>query len=124
MVDVKFLSRVQHFVPLAVLQKFIGNGLTPEQRKDVHYLSDDQVQSIKEMPLLMPGRLSVQVGNSGSVHDVPHVHLGVPLPACTASRIRRNRPDGRERWLSALDTRKRTKEREDKGYFGFNGRGE
>ena len=63
MVDVKFVSRLQHFIPLAVLQKFIGSGPTPEQRKDVRYLSDEQVQGIKEMPLLMPGRLSVQVSS-------------------------------------------------------------
>ena len=59
MVDVEFVSRVKHFVPLAVLQKFAA--LTPEQRKDVSYLSDEEVHAIRDMPLLMPGRLSVQV---------------------------------------------------------------
>ncbi|KDN38270.1 DUF55-domain-containing protein, partial [Tilletiaria anomala UBC 951] len=62
MVDVKFVERLEHFVPLSVLQQ-IGAGLshlTIEQRKDIAYLSDEQIHNIGQMPLLMPGRLSVQ----------------------------------------------------------------
>lgn len=85
MVDVEFAGRVKHFVPLAILQKFAA--LTPEQRKDISYLSDEEVQAIRDMPLLMPGRLSVQVSprrdaqSGASPMTNPSMTETQPMPA-------------------------------------------
>ncbi|KIO22013.1 hypothetical protein M407DRAFT_79658 [Tulasnella calospora MUT 4182] len=71
MVDLKFKSRVAHFVSLSLLKhlkslsyediqaidKVEEGSSTPLQ---VQYLSGDELSAIKEMPLLTQGRLSVQ----------------------------------------------------------------
>ncbi|EJD36946.1 DUF55-domain-containing protein [Auricularia subglabra TFB-10046 SS5] len=54
MVDVRFVRRLEHFVPLAVL-KGVGNGSGA-----VEYLREDHVGAIKGMALINKGRLSVQ----------------------------------------------------------------
>ncbi|KNZ51689.1 hypothetical protein VP01_385g3 [Puccinia sorghi] len=55
MVDVKFVSRLPNFVPLKLLQGLVsGNVNLPD------YLTSNDVQAIKGMPLLNRGRLSVQ----------------------------------------------------------------
>lgn len=50
MVDVKFVSRLEHFVPLAVL-KNLG---------ELEYLRNEDVEAIGGMALINKGRLSVQ----------------------------------------------------------------
>lgn len=58
-VDVQFVRRLPHFVPLALLQH-LAEGLSESEREDVAYLSDAQLASVAAMPLLHRSRLSVQ----------------------------------------------------------------
>ena len=58
-VDVQFVRRLPHFVPLALLQH-LSEGLSESEREDVAYLSDAQLASVAAMPLLHRSRLSVQ----------------------------------------------------------------
>ncbi|KAG8981935.1 hypothetical protein FRC05_000077 [Tulasnella sp. 425] len=71
MVDLKFKSRVAHFVSLSLLKHLKSLSYEDIQAVDhenagspapfqVQYLSEDQLSAIKEMPLLTQGRLSVQ----------------------------------------------------------------
>ncbi|KAH7101489.1 DUF55-domain-containing protein [Auriculariales sp. MPI-PUGE-AT-0066] len=50
MVEVRFVSRVKHFIPLVVLKDL----------SDIDYLQKDAVDAIKSMALINKGRLSVQ----------------------------------------------------------------
>lgn len=59
-VDLRFLARVRHYVPLAALHHLAGE-LDAEQRADVAFLSDAHLAAIRAMPLLHRSRLSVQV---------------------------------------------------------------
>lgn len=59
--EVKYVSTLEHFVSLALLQHISAPGFrSTQQRKDVEYLSDEQLASLAEMDLLKKGRLSVQ----------------------------------------------------------------
>lgn len=71
MVDLKFKSRVAHFVSLSLLKHLKSLSYEDIQAADkaeespstslqVQYLSGDELSAIKEMPLLTQGRLSVQ----------------------------------------------------------------
>lgn len=70
MVDVKFKSRLSHFVGLSTLKhlkslsyKDIQEEKDPEATSNtlkIQYLSEEELSAIKEMPLLTQGRLSVQ----------------------------------------------------------------
>ncbi|CBQ73421.1 conserved hypothetical protein [Sporisorium reilianum SRZ2] len=65
LVDVEFVEKLDRMVPLGLLQKLAGKGadakaLTKDERQDVAYLADAQLQAIKDMALLNRGRLSVQ----------------------------------------------------------------
>lgn len=60
MVDVRFCKKVDHFVPLALLQHISSSSLTKEQRANINYLTDKHIEAIKSMPLLHRSRLSVQ----------------------------------------------------------------
>ncbi|TKY85509.1 hypothetical protein EX895_005671 [Sporisorium graminicola] len=65
LVDVEFVEKLDRLVPLGLLQKIAGKGadgkaLTKDERKDVGYLTEAQLQAIKDMALLNRGRLSVQ----------------------------------------------------------------
>lgn len=68
MVDLKFKSRVAHFVSLSFLKHLKSLSYDDIQAVDagspaplqIQYLSEDQLSAIKEMPLLTQGRLSVQ----------------------------------------------------------------
>ncbi|OAV90185.1 hypothetical protein PTTG_09287 [Puccinia triticina 1-1 BBBD Race 1] len=55
MVDVKFVSRLPNFVPLKLLQNLISGKVSLPD-----YLTTEDLQAIKDMPLLNRGRLSVQ----------------------------------------------------------------
>lgn len=48
-------------VPLALLQHLASSDVTESQRKDVHYLDDKHIESLRGMALLNRSRLSVQV---------------------------------------------------------------
>ncbi|KZV87365.1 DUF55-domain-containing protein [Exidia glandulosa HHB12029] len=52
MVDVRFVRRVQHFVPLAVLKTLDAH--------DLEYIRDEHKAAVKSMALINQGRLSVQ----------------------------------------------------------------
>jgi hypothetical protein len=56
-IDVKFVSRLAHFVPLKLLQHLASLSSTPSE---IDYLNDDMLEAIKGMTLLNRGRLSVQ----------------------------------------------------------------
>ncbi|KAI3624979.1 hypothetical protein CBS9595_000340 [Malassezia furfur] len=58
-VDVRFVRRLPHFVPLALLQH-LAEGLSDAERSDVAYLTDAHLASLAAMPLLHRSRLSVQ----------------------------------------------------------------
>lgn len=65
LVDVEYVEKLQRLVPLGLLQKLGGKGadakaLSKDERKDIAYLTDAQLQAIKDMALLNRGRLSVQ----------------------------------------------------------------
>ncbi|KAG8960911.1 hypothetical protein FRC00_013842 [Tulasnella sp. 408] len=71
MVDLKFKSRVAHFVSLSLLKHLKSLSYEDIQAADkaeedsstplqIQYLSEDELSAIKEMPLLTQGRLSVQ----------------------------------------------------------------
>lgn len=65
LVDVEFVEKLGRMVPLGLLQKIAGKaadgkGLSREERENVGYLTDAQLQAIKDMALLNRGRLSVQ----------------------------------------------------------------
>ncbi|KAJ9479495.1 EVE domain-containing protein [Pseudozyma hubeiensis] len=65
LVDVEFVERLPRLVPLGLLQKLAGKGadgkaLSEVERKEVGYLTDEQLQAIRGMALLNRGRLSVQ----------------------------------------------------------------
>ncbi|SHO79546.1 Uncharacterized protein MSYG_3895 [Malassezia sympodialis ATCC 42132] len=60
MVDVEFVRRLPHMVPLALLQHLASSDVTESQRKDVHYLDDKHIESLRGMALLNRSRLSVQ----------------------------------------------------------------
>ena len=65
LVDVEFVEKLERMVPLGLLQKLAGKGadgkaLSNDERRDVSYISDEQLQAIKDMALLNRGRLSVQ----------------------------------------------------------------
>lgn len=51
---------LKHPLPLSLLQHLTSSSFTPDQRQDVSYLSNAQLQAIAEMDLLRLGRLSVQ----------------------------------------------------------------
>ena len=55
MVDVKFVSRLPNFVSLKLLQNLANGKLKPPD-----YVTPQDSQAIKDMPLLNRGRLSVQ----------------------------------------------------------------
>ncbi|KAN0131374.1 DUF55 domain containing protein [Lactarius tabidus] len=57
MVDVKFVSRVTHFVPYPLLRKIAANGAPPA---GLEYIGEKEVSAIKDMELVRRGRLSVQ----------------------------------------------------------------
>ncbi|PIL37542.1 hypothetical protein GSI_01236 [Ganoderma sinense ZZ0214-1] len=57
MVEVAFGSRVQHFVPLALLRNIASSSELPEE---VAYIGEDGAKAIKAMALVTRGRLSVQ----------------------------------------------------------------
>ncbi|RPD81319.1 DUF55-domain-containing protein [Lentinus tigrinus ALCF2SS1-7] len=57
MVDVTFVSRAKHFVPLSLLRTIASSTDVPE---DVSYIGEDGAQAIKGMALVTRGRLSVQ----------------------------------------------------------------
>jgi len=59
MVDVTFVSRTAHFVPLALLRR-IAAVPTNAPPSDVEYIGEDGVKAIKQMALVTRGRLSVQ----------------------------------------------------------------
>ncbi|WFD08165.1 hypothetical protein MVES1_003536 [Malassezia vespertilionis] len=59
MVDVRFVRRLAHFVPLALLQH-IARDLTSEQREEIGYLTDEHLAALRSMALLNRARLSVQ----------------------------------------------------------------
>ncbi|KAK7044699.1 autophagy-related protein [Favolaschia claudopus] len=59
MVDLKFVSRAQHFVPLALL-RFITDSASDSPPAGLEYLGDAGVAAIKAMDLTTRGRLSVQ----------------------------------------------------------------
>ncbi|WFC94828.1 hypothetical protein MBRA1_001464 [Malassezia brasiliensis] len=58
-VDVQFVRRLPHFVPLSLLQH-LAEGLSEAERADVAYLTDAHLASVAAMPLLHRSRLSVQ----------------------------------------------------------------
>ncbi|PWZ03791.1 DUF55-domain-containing protein, partial [Testicularia cyperi] len=64
LVDVEFIEKLPRLVPLGLLQKLAGKSqdgsLEKEQRKQVDYLSSEDLGAIAEMALLNRGRLSVQ----------------------------------------------------------------
>ncbi|KAG9317334.1 hypothetical protein JVU11DRAFT_1533 [Chiua virens] len=59
MVDVMFISRARHFVPLSLLRHLadIPSATPPEA---ISYVRQDGINAIKVMPLINRGRLSVQ----------------------------------------------------------------
>lgn len=72
MVDLQFDCRLHHFVPLSLLKGLLtlnydelqaAATTSPETNavsEGITYLSEEELQYIKEMPLLSQGRLSVQ----------------------------------------------------------------
>ncbi|TFY56772.1 hypothetical protein EVJ58_g7435 [Rhodofomes roseus] len=59
MVDVTFVSRATHFVPLALLRN-ISLASEDDVPEEVAYIGEDGVKAIKQMALVTRGRLSVQ----------------------------------------------------------------
>ncbi|KAH9833791.1 DUF55-domain-containing protein [Rhodofomes roseus] len=59
MVDVTFISRATHFVPLALLRN-ISLASEDDVPEEVAYIGEDGVKAIKQMALVTRGRLSVQ----------------------------------------------------------------
>ncbi|KAI8982773.1 PUA-like domain-containing protein, partial [Trametes punicea] len=57
MVDVTFVRRAPHFVPLSLLRNIAGASHPPAE---VSYIGNDGVKAIKGMALVTRGRLSVQ----------------------------------------------------------------
>jgi len=59
MVDAKFISRAQHFIPLSLLRYLadLPSAIPPEA---ISYVGEDGINAIKTMPLITRGRLSVQ----------------------------------------------------------------
>lgn len=57
MVDLRFESRLEHFVSLKFLQTLAAEEQVPEC---VSYITLEQLEGIKKMTLLSRGRLSVQ----------------------------------------------------------------
>lgn len=61
MVDVQLQDQLAHYVPLWLLRLLADpSQLSQEQRRGLSYLTDEQLASIGHMPLVQPGRLSVQ----------------------------------------------------------------
>ncbi|KAI0004950.1 PUA-like domain-containing protein [Russula compacta] len=58
MVDVKFISRVAHFVPYPLLREIAAGRVTVSD--GIEYIGEEGVRVIKEMDLVHRGRLSVQ----------------------------------------------------------------
>ncbi|GBE80113.1 PUA-like domain-containing protein [Sparassis latifolia] len=58
MVDVTFINRTAHFVPLALLRRIAAAGSEPPT--DVSYIGESGTSAIKQMALVTRGRLSVQ----------------------------------------------------------------
>ncbi|KAJ7753369.1 PUA-like domain-containing protein [Mycena maculata] len=65
MVDLTFGSRAKHFVPLALL-RFIADTSANSPPAGLEYLGNDGVAAIKEMDLVIRGRLSVQRVSAGA----------------------------------------------------------
>jgi len=61
MVDVEFVRRLPHMVPLALLQHLASSDFTESQHKDVQYLTEKHINALRGMALLNRSRLSVQV---------------------------------------------------------------
>ncbi|KAJ7100217.1 DUF55-domain-containing protein [Mycena belliarum] len=59
MVDLAFVARSKHFVPLALL-RFIADAPSGVLPAGLEYLGADGVQAIRDMDLVLRGRLSVQ----------------------------------------------------------------
>ncbi|KAH7916802.1 PUA-like domain-containing protein [Hygrophoropsis aurantiaca] len=59
MIDATFIARAKYFVPLALL-RHIADSSNVEPPDEIGYIGVDGVQSIKAMPLVARGRLSVQ----------------------------------------------------------------
>ncbi|KAH0839797.1 hypothetical protein J3R83DRAFT_742 [Lanmaoa asiatica] len=59
MVDAKFVSRAQHFVPLSLL-RHLASLPSAKPPGAISYLGEDGIDAIKAMPLITRGRLSVQ----------------------------------------------------------------
>ncbi|TDL29958.1 DUF55-domain-containing protein [Rickenella mellea] len=59
MVELTFVSRTQHFVPLALMKR-IATLPSSDPPTDIEYIGRDGVAAIKAMPLVTRGRLSVQ----------------------------------------------------------------
>ncbi|KAF9226726.1 DUF55-domain-containing protein [Gyrodon lividus] len=59
MVDAKFVSRARHFVPLSLL-RYIADDPSSEPPEEIGYVTPNGVKSIRAMPLVTRGRLSVQ----------------------------------------------------------------
>ncbi|KAF9238783.1 DUF55-domain-containing protein [Melanogaster broomeanus] len=59
MVDAKFVSRAQHFVPLSLL-RYISDLPSSEPPEEIGYVGSHGVMAIRAMPLVTRGRLSVQ----------------------------------------------------------------
>lgn len=63
MVDLKFTTRAQHFVPLSFL-RYVGSHMVSQSVESipepVRYISQSDIEAIRSMDLVTRGRLSVQ----------------------------------------------------------------
>ncbi|KAJ8482727.1 hypothetical protein ONZ45_g14852 [Pleurotus djamor] len=59
MVDLTFVERAKHFIPLAVL-RYIADSVPTALDPEIEYIGEDGVEAIKNMDLITRGRLSVQ----------------------------------------------------------------
>ncbi|KAI0355407.1 DUF55-domain-containing protein, partial [Trametes cingulata] len=63
MVDLTFVRRAPHFVPLSLLRNIAASSEVPEE---VSYIGEEGVSAIKGMALVTRGRLSVQRVEEGT----------------------------------------------------------
>ncbi|KAJ8502495.1 hypothetical protein ONZ45_g11711 [Pleurotus djamor] len=59
MVDLTFVERAKHFIPLSVL-RYIADSVPTALDPEIEYIGEDGVEAIKNMDLITRGRLSVQ----------------------------------------------------------------
>lgn len=91
MVDVKFVMRLPHFVPLRVLQDLTNNKLEVPD-----YISTEDLQSIKAMPLLNRGRLSVQPVSSEAFEAIRKLGLNGGWSSSTKLESKKLKPSSDE----------------------------